>query len=631
MTPSDHRAKGNTPLWACLALACLALYWIADSASRIEKDHAGAWHHYDYLVEGFLKGHTYLSVDPAAELLKLDDPYDPQKNGPWRLWDASLFKGRYYLYFGPTPVLLLLPWRVVFGHPLPQRLAVAFFAIAAAGALAALLARLRRTHFPELSAPRAGLALVALCAAAWLPVTLRRPDVWELPVVAACACLWWALYCLWRCLEQGRTRWAIAVGLFAGLAMGARPTFVLAAAVLVLFQAAGPARLRSLAWTAAIVTCAGLLLLAYNVARFGHPLDFGQAYQLWGADERNVRHFSLGYAAHNAWLYFLSVPALSPYFPFVLAVPPGGEPAGYLGVDEIHGGLVGVPAQFACLAALLWAWRSRGEHSRRPLVLAVAASLACFALGAGVILCFAGAVTRYATEVFAGCTFASAVGLAALLSGDRRSSRGRLARILAIIACAWTIAFSLLASAENRVLMRRTNPEVYGALARVLDYPSLWYARSKGVPYGPIAIAARFRAYRGQEACVLVSSGRAGMLNELIAERIDADHVRLVLVENGLSGVVASPVVAIEQGMVVARVEAPWLYPPREHPWWDTIADPALRGELEQRFSITVKGSCNAARSRLYFDPTGLQPRVQTDPASQGWVEAFERLAPPAR
>ena len=66
-----------------------------------ERDRVNLWHHYEYLAEGFLRGHTYLSVDPAPELSLLADPYDPSANEPYRLWDASLYQGRYYLITGP--------------------------------------------------------------------------------------------------------------------------------------------------------------------------------------------------------------------------------------------------------------------------------------------------------------------------------------------------------------------------------------------------------------------------------------------------------------------------------------------------------------------------------------------------
>ena len=67
---------------------------------------------YNLLAKGYLSGHLSLSILPAPELLALPDPYDPIANARLRIWDATLFKGRYYLYFGPTPALLLFaPFR----------------------------------------------------------------------------------------------------------------------------------------------------------------------------------------------------------------------------------------------------------------------------------------------------------------------------------------------------------------------------------------------------------------------------------------------------------------------------------------------------------------------------------------
>jgi hypothetical protein len=80
-------------------------------------DTRNVWHHYEYLAEGFVHGHTYLPLQPAPQLLALKDPYDPAANAPYRLWDATLYNGRYYLYFGPAPLILFLPWRILTGSP----------------------------------------------------------------------------------------------------------------------------------------------------------------------------------------------------------------------------------------------------------------------------------------------------------------------------------------------------------------------------------------------------------------------------------------------------------------------------------------------------------------------------------
>ena len=171
-------------------LCAAASFWITGGVAPWERDRANLWHHYEYLAEGFLHGHTYLSVDPAPELARLADPYDPSANEPYRLWDASLYQGRYYLYYGPTPALALMaPWRALTGHTLPQRTAVALFACIAMAALARLLWEVRSRYFPGVSAVAFAGVLIVAFHASWLPVTLRRPGVWELPIVAADACL----------------------------------------------------------------------------------------------------------------------------------------------------------------------------------------------------------------------------------------------------------------------------------------------------------------------------------------------------------------------------------------------------------------------------------------------------------
>lgn len=634
--PGPRTGPSGAPIWAALAACTALLFWIANGAAIFEGDRGDAWHHYEYLVDGFLAGHTSLSVLPAPELLRLRDPYDPAQNGPWRLADASLYHGKYYLYFGPTPVLLMLPWKAAFGRHLPQRLAVAAFAAAGMAALALLVSGVRRRHFPSLSPRAAGcIVVVALCAS-WLPVTLRRPDAWELPIAAECACLWWALYFLWRCLDSpDGGRWALAAGAAVALMLGSRPTSLFAGAAIIalMFDLRRPAG-RRLPLAAAVAAAGGLALLAYNAARFGSPLEFGQSYQLWGTDERQIAHFSLGYFRYNAWVYLFALPDLSPYFPFVLAVPPGGEPAGHLGIDEVHGALVSIPVQLASLAALAWAWRARGDPGASALRRTILAAALASAFAALILFCFAGAVTRYTTELFAGATVTTTIGLMAIFSGSLGGPARNVIRLLATCASVWTVGYVALASAEQRILFRRENPAVYALAARLLDYPSLWAARSRNTVFGPVAIAVRVAPSASGTATVLLSSGRPGMMNQLLLVRTDALHARLVMAENLLSVVAATPPLTIRDGLIVARIEAPWLYPPPQSPWWDAVADPALRSDLETRFAIVAAGGEASAHTARFFDPTRFQPRVATrgsSGAAGAWVEALGPLAIPSR
>jgi hypothetical protein len=153
MNAPDKRAgrRAVPALLAAFAACAAAALWISNGVSLWDGDTHSAWHHYEYLAEGFARGHTYLSVDPDPELLALRDPYDSNANTGHKLWDASLYRGKYYLYFGPAPAVLMMAWRMVTGHVPPQRLAVAAGALADLAALALLLAGFRRKYFPMLS------------------------------------------------------------------------------------------------------------------------------------------------------------------------------------------------------------------------------------------------------------------------------------------------------------------------------------------------------------------------------------------------------------------------------------------------------------------------------------------------
>ena len=393
--------------------------------------------------------------------------------------------------------------------------------------------------------------------------------------------------------------------------------------MLLLFDARRPSDGR-LPRAAAVAAAGGLALLAYNVARFGHPLEFGQSYQLWGADERDVRHFSLGYAPYNAWVYLFAVPDLSPYFPFVLAVPPGGQPPGHLGIDEMHGALLAIPVQLLGLVAVAWAWRHRGDPGALALRRTIWAATLASVFSAGILFCFAGAASRYITELFAGATVAASIGLLALRGGFPAGRGGNVLRLLALCAGAWTAGYVALASAEHRILLRKTNPGFYAFAARLFDYPSLWASRSRGAAFGPVEIVVRTGPGPGPSATVLLSSGRPGMMNQLILERPDPDHARLVLAENVFSVVLATPLVRVPGGILRARIDAPWLYPPPPSPWWDGVADPALRRDLQTRFSIELGGTRTTEHTARFFDPTRFGPWVAPrDPQGAAWVESL--------
>src|SRR4030081_1150355 len=69
--------------------------------------------YYNYLGRAFAGAHLALPIRPAPELLALANPWEPANNDSLKMHDMVLFRGRYYLYHGAGPaVMLFAPWRL---------------------------------------------------------------------------------------------------------------------------------------------------------------------------------------------------------------------------------------------------------------------------------------------------------------------------------------------------------------------------------------------------------------------------------------------------------------------------------------------------------------------------------------
>jgi len=631
--------RAATPaVWAALFVAGCLVLAVTSPVRKVEGDALNPWHHYEFLTEGFARGHTYLSVDPPKELLEMADPYLPTALPARRLWDASLYQGRYYLYFGPAPALvLMLPWRALTGHMMNQWVAVALFAVIGMAGLGRLCSEIRDRHFPALSDLRLGAVIVVAFHASWLPVLLRRPAFWELPITAAIACVWWALFFLWRFhASGGRMRYALALGATLGILIGSRATYLFSAAWILCLRLVPAAsggrglRIRSALSAALLVGLAGISLLLYNYERFGNPMEFGTRYQLTGADNRSAKLTGLRYLPFNLRTYLFARPTLGPYFPFIHPSWPEGLPEGYTGAEEMHGILVAMPVHLAALAGLLWAWRRLRDAAARPLVVTLGAAAGVTACAAAIFFSYVGSDSRYVAELCSGLTLVTSAGLMALLCPPA-PGRSRLPGILAAAAAVWTLGYTWLASADFKGYMKRTSPGAYATLAHAFDYPSLWQSRRQGEVFGPVDLVVRVPTGVPVDPWTpLMASGRPGLSNLLVLERVGANDFRFRLTDD-LHTAVISPAVTPRDGVLRVHVEAPWLYPPAEHPYWDALAGRSR--ELQSLYLIrTDAGEARAEWARS-FDPVEYQPTLRPEDALQPgspWVLSLSHSGDPA-
>jgi tetratricopeptide (TPR) repeat protein len=450
------------------ALVVLALFAWITATSVGEWGRAAADYAYNLQVEGFRAGELSLPKPVPAGLAQLADPYNPEANlvyrmAPYSLHDLSYYRGRLYLYFGVTPALLLFwPWVALTGHFLTHKYAAALCCAGGFLAAAAWLRALWLRYFPSLPASVVAAGLLAVGLAAGAPILLQRADVCEVPISCASMLVMLALGAVWLSAHRPaqRGRWLIAASLAYGLAVGARPSALFGAAILLIpvgLELTGPEprRIGRVA-AAAILPLAlcGLGLMLYNALRFGSPLEFGEHYQLASDRQDTAQHFSLRYLWFNFRVYFLAPVRWSGVFPFAREIVAPSRPAGHAPIEDPFGILANIPLAWLALAAPL-AWRGRREDERRPLRALILGVALVFGTSAFVLGLFYGNCSRYEFEFLPALILLAVVGILglerALVSqpGWRQAVRAGWIALLA-----FSIAFNLLESAEHHVVER---------------------------------------------------------------------------------------------------------------------------------------------------------------------------------
>ncbi|HUL53415.1 MAG TPA: tetratricopeptide repeat protein, partial [Opitutaceae bacterium] len=469
--PPDRTRFSHTLLFAGMCAVVVAC--IGGMAAVGETELTGpsaALEHYNLLVEGFQHGRLSVNRAAPAGLQQLADPYDPVANARYRmgfgLHDMSYYKGRMYLYFGVTPVLVLLwPWAVLTGHYLFQRYAVAVFCAVGFLAGAGILRALGRRYFPDLSAAGMAAGVLALGLASGIPILQQRAEFWEVAVSCGYALAMLALGAVWLAGHDARRRgwWLAAASLAVGLAAGARPFLVLLAVILLvpLAQAwretapAGRRRLWRLGVAAAVpVLLCGAGLMLYNYLRFENPFEFGQRYQLAGDRQDTATHFSLRYLWFDFCVYFLEPVRWSRQLPFVGTIATPKLPAGHAAIEDPFGILTNIPIVWLALAAPL-AWRNRAAEARGRLRGFVVAAAAVFGVCALVLCLFYGTCSRYEVEFLPALVVLAVIGVfgaeraLAGRPGGRRAFRAAWIGLLV-----FSVTFNLLAGLDRFAIER---------------------------------------------------------------------------------------------------------------------------------------------------------------------------------
>ena len=284
-----HSADG--PLYIALLVlnAGIFLIYIWYVSTGLMKTFTSETNYFDLQANAFAKGQLALDVQPDPALLAFKDEslYEPENRiGIPVLWDATLYQGKYYLYWGPAPALLLAAIKAFYTPDIGDRLLVLIFLTGTLVFLNLIILDLRKRYFPNI--PNWAVLIAIAFAGMINPMlyVLVEGRIYEAAIVAAQFFLIGGFYFLLPTFEKPTFPRLALAGLFFVFSIGSRtttlPGIALISITLLLwaYQTQRPRMFPILLAFALPVAIGGIAYATYNYARFGSFTEFGYRYQL---------------------------------------------------------------------------------------------------------------------------------------------------------------------------------------------------------------------------------------------------------------------------------------------------------------------------------------------------------------
>jgi len=624
-------------IFLVLSLTAAGYLWTATSAGSpltraLQEDDL-----YNRLTDGFLAGQLSFLEKPDPGLIQLADPWDPLQNGPLRQFhDVSYYRGKYYLYFGAAPaVVLLAPWKILTGSYLPQNVASVIFAWV--GALAGMVSVLviRARYFPSVRSWVVGFCLLAMAWGNFTPVLLRRPVFYELAISSAYAFTMLALLAVLVSLQSvGRRRgWFVVAGLALGMAVASRPNLVFGAVILAVplfphwraWRGRLPVDRSELQRDAvAIFSPFALIiavLMAYNYQRFGNLFEFGTSYMFSGIHPQRDVVTSLRFVPVNLWYYLFSPAQFTAFFPFVQVIqtPWFPLPKGYSGQENVYGALTNLPFLWMLLGLLLL-WTGARRPATRSLRYFVVGTLALVAMNALVLGRIGGAANRYMVDLLPPLFPLACIGV--FLAEEAVAGFTRfMARALWCSALGFTLLFNGFVSLQHNELLRYHNPTAYRALAYAFNHVSLWLGQTSPAKTGPIRIRLKLPADRTGKLEPLIVTGLSFRADFLYIYYTDDRRIQIGFEHTSYGGAMTEPIAVDYSREHILDVEMGSFYPPIEHPYYDKMSSEEI-ARRKHTLSVRLDGQEVLAKKFDFYDSSPGDISVGRNPVS----DAFGRL-----
>ncbi len=283
--------------------------------------------YYDLLATAFSHGQLAVDLQPDPALLTMENVYEPgNREGIPVLWDASLYNGKYYLYWGPAPALFLAIIKLFFQQEVGDKVITFVFAAGAFIFATLLIVELWKKYFLETPtwAILSAIAFTGLVNP--ILYILIEARIYEAAIIAGQFFLVGGIYWLFTAFSRPSNLRLMLAGTFLALAVGSRTTLTFSVAFLALMALIWTFKTQRTKFVSFIIaftlplTLGAIGYASYNYARFDSFTEFGLHYQLtsYNLHELLGETFSLSYVPPNLYKTLFNPLETRETFPYII-------------------------------------------------------------------------------------------------------------------------------------------------------------------------------------------------------------------------------------------------------------------------------------------------------------------------
>lgn len=491
------RGKRNLVITLGVILLVIAGGLFATGSHKLFNE-ASKPHHQQYkeLAIALQNGNAYLDAPVSEGVLNAENPYDTiylQANGIEYKADYAYFQGKYYVYFGIVPELLLYyPYHMILGKDLPNHFAVFVFYTLFVFGVFGTLRELCFRYFKDVSLITYLLTGVIISTSGTFAYIYFTADLYSVPIMAGIGLSMLGLF-LWlmgdRMLKDNADNVESAMdtavvrkvgvlvcitlgSLCMAMVAGCRPQMLLLSllAIPVFWDSVFKDRVllskksigKSLGFILPYVVIA-VIVMYYNYIRFGSVMDFGATYSLTNND-MNLRGVSISRMLLGLASFLFQLPYINGVFPFLQSVDLDYNYMGRMVIEHYYGGIM------VCnllTFSLLFIGRYKKQISEKKLW-----GVMGILLGSSVIIGLldantAGVLQRYSADMALGIFLGTAIMI--FIICEKAPSIGKaLLKTGFLLSLIYT--FMIICNTGSGITLRYYNPELFYFFASLFRF-----------------------------------------------------------------------------------------------------------------------------------------------------------------